>query len=166
MKIKCYGDKCIENNIKHEKSDLILDGKKRYCKECLDIKRKDIEERGSLYKVIQRIFLLDSMITPQGKYLMKQVKRHKDSGMSYEDMKIVIEYIEKNTNIKFDIKYGLGILPNFYNEAIENYKDYQLKSAMVMNSNINNDSIKVYTKKLNDDNSIINSRLIDMNNII
>lgn len=126
--LKCYGEKCISENKKHLKEELIEKGKKRYCPKCLKEREKELEERYRLYEKIGELYKVDmrefKCVTTQ--YLMTQVKRLKEKGCTYAGMLLTLEYIDRNeSGIKFNTQYGVNIIMAFYDKA----KDEYIKNA-------------------------------------
>ena len=56
MKLKCYGELCLKNNIKHDKSELVKYKGKNYCQTCLKIKMQVDEEKQTMYRCLYKIY--------------------------------------------------------------------------------------------------------------
>lgn len=138
MKLKCYGKYCIDNNIKHDKSELIKYHGKNYCDRCLKIKMKQDEDMHVFYRCLYGIYKTCNL--PGMVY--SQIKNFLKNGMTYEGMFNTIQYAENVKGYEFENKYGIGILKNFYYEG-SNYKK-ETKKWHSTNSN------KVIHAKVND----------------
>lgn len=164
MKVKCYGQACLDKNLKHEKETLIEDGGKRYCKSCLESKKIEIQERNELYALIKSLY---NIPYPNG-MMLKQIKNFKEEfSYTYEGMRKTLLYLSKKSNVSFSIKYGLGIISYKYDEANLFYKEQEermLKAAFTQE--IKSDEKVVVTKRPNNINAIKKERMIDLNSLI
>lgn len=80
--------------------------------------------------------------------MFKQIERfHNNYNWSYKNIRLCIQYINDFTNIKFDKKYGLGILPYYYDEMISYYKDKIKKQSELEKSKKKSKYVKVNKKK-------------------
>jgi len=119
--LKCYGEDCVKQNIKHKKEDLIEYKSKRYCKNCYSkIVQEDID-RDKLYKYIEREYGI-AFVTP---LMKKHINDMRNNGLSYKRVYALIHYclhVKKSFN-KPDIKYGLFSYTNHYEEMIRYYSE-------------------------------------------
>lgn len=164
MKVKCYGDKCLKDNIKHEKDTLIENGGKRYCKSCLDEKLLNIEKRNELYQTIKDLYNIQY---PTG-MMLKQIRTFKENyGYTYENIKKTLLYISTHkTNINFNPKFGLNIITYFYDEAVNFYKVQEERFINNFNRTSSNEVIVVNTKAPDNTNKIIQERTIDLSSLL
>lgn len=138
MKLKCYGKYCLENDIKHEKSELVKYKGKNYCSVCLKIKMQEDEEKEVMYKCLYKIY--KSYHLPGIVY--SQIKKFIKSGMSYVGIFNTIQYIQDNQGYMFDNKYGIGLVKNYYYEGHlykKENKQYDMKATdRVIHSKVDN----------------------------
>ena len=89
---------------------------KRYC----DLCEVPIREVAEMYKkLIEYICESFGVSEPSGQ-ILKQIKRYKDDyGWSYRDIGYTLWYIDNMTTYSPDIKYGIGLVKTFYDEAME-----------------------------------------------
>jgi len=113
MKLKCYGELCLKNNIKHDKSELVKYKGKNYCQACLKIKMQADEEKQTMYKCLYKIY--GSYQLPGIVYA--QIKKFIGSGMSYQGIFNTIQYMQDNQGRVFENKYGIGLVKNYYYEG-------------------------------------------------
>lgn len=118
--VKCYGEKCLSHNIKHDKNIMKVISGKRYCSECYDKEIKRREQRDKLYNYIAYVYDIP-FATP---LMKKHVNEFIDNGLTYKKIFATIYYcvnIKKGFNMP-DPKYGLIPFGNFYNEMVSYYK--------------------------------------------
>lgn len=157
---KCYGEDCINKNLKYEKELLIEDGGKRYCKSCLDKKIREIKERNELYNTIKQLYKIPY---PTG-MMLRQIKNYKEEfGYTYKGMDQTLRYINNDDNkITFNHRYGLGIITYRYDEAAEFYLNQEKAAKVNMFKNDNIEEITVISNRPNNINRIKEDRIIDL----
>jgi len=131
-----------------------------YCSECYRNKIKNNEDRKRLYYLVNKIF---DISFPTG-LMLKQIKDYQEKrNYNLENLYLALKYVIEIKKINLDIKFGLAILPYYYEEA-KNYYD-NLKNKK---NNINCKNIKLVKVKLNtkeDKNNYKNNILINMDDL-
>lgn len=119
--VKCYGERCESQGIKHDSDIMQKISGKRYCPECyaeqIEIKR----QKDKLFQYIKQVYGIP-FVTP---LMQKHIKEMRQNGLSYKKIYALINYcyeIKKGFTMP-DQKYGLIILGNYYNEMMQYYKD-------------------------------------------
>lgn len=138
MKLKCYGKYCIDNNIKHDKSELIKYHGKNYCETCLNIKMQEDSEKEQFYRCLRGVYHTFNL--PGIVY--SQIKKNLKDHMTYLGMYNTIQYLQDKKGYVFENKYGIGLVKEYYYEG-HNYKK-ENKKWHVENGN------KVIHAKVND----------------
>ena len=88
-------------------------------------------------------------IYPSG-MMFKQIQRYHDkNGWSYKNIRLCIQYVADFTNAELSPKYGLGILPYYYDDMINYYKNKVKKHKEIENSKKKSKYVKVNKKKDN-----------------
>lgn len=122
--IKCYGY-C---NGTYPIGELVKVGSKNHCKPCAEIKEKEIADRKLLYNTIQKIFNIPFPTA----FMLRQMKMFKEErNYTYEGMTKALCYVIKVMKISPDHKKGLGILPYYYDSAIDHYKQLEQRRENV-----------------------------------
>lgn len=119
MKKKCYGDECYKNNIKYDDNQLYKYKSKNYCLFHYKKIKEDDKQRQELINCIKHVY---KVRYPTG-LMLSQIKKMKiNNGYSYIGMKETILLLDSKNNIVLDSKYGLGLVPYYYEEARELYR--------------------------------------------
>ena len=114
MKTICSGF-CGE---KYDELDMVSLNGKMYCYDCYTKEKYNSLEKVSLIMCIKKIFK-----TYPTKMMLNQIdKYHDENGWSYKNIRLTIEYIAFIKEINMDIKYGIGLVPHYYDEMIMHYK--------------------------------------------
>lgn len=124
---KCQGF-CGES---YKMADMIVNAGKKYCKSCYD---KIIKDRSDMYILGQTICRLFDLpyVTPR---IKKQINDYREKyDYTILGINTTLLYIEKNRNITFDEKYGIGIVGYYYLNAIKDYKEQA--NRMFENKNV------------------------------
>lgn len=116
MQLKCYGKECIEDGIKFDRDQLKEYKGKRYCLTHYIQKMNDSKERNQLIVFLKTRFRIQY---PTGLMLKQMKSFHDDLGYSYRNIITTIEVIDSKNNVSMDISRGLGLVPYFYEEAME-----------------------------------------------
>lgn len=158
-KVKCYGEHCIKNDIKHSKSEMKKISGKNYCRSCYTKYYDEISERNKLYKYVAKVYGL-STPTP----LMKKHIKELNEQWSYRVIYAIIKYnVEVEKNI-IPSKYGLRYYSNNYQDAIKYYKEEKRKKNV--NSGKKHEKIIVHLPEDRlGNNRYKNSKFIDMSEL-
>lgn len=109
--LKCYGQACLEKNIKHPKDSLVELGGKRYCQTCLIEHQKQKAERQQLYNYLCEKF---EMSVPSG-HMMKQIKTFKEEyGIPYKEQLLTANYVFERTDLNPDPKFGVAFIGAYH----------------------------------------------------
>ena len=118
---------CKGCNEKYPSDEMKVYSGKKYCQSCYNKKIQEQEEYKSLIETIKSYYDVD---IPNG-YLLKQIKTYKEEfNYTYAGMNYTLFYCKEIKNLKFDVKYGLGIVKYEY----ENAKQYFLHQQKIANS--------------------------------
>lgn len=157
--VKCYGDKCIKNDIKHPKENVKKYAGKNYCLECYEKHMEMVKYRDKTYQVLTKEF---GICTPLMKKNIKDF--HEGYNWDYKIVLLLVNYMVNIKKTKSDPKYGIGFYANSYPEMIQYYKDKKKKEE-ANNGKVN----KKRTIVLNEDrfgtNTYKKSLLVDMEDI-
>lgn len=160
--LKCYGEKCVEKEIKHPAEDLFKDGGKNYCRECLNIKKQNQEERRQLNTYVSKVFDIPYP-TP---HMTKQISNFKDQyGISFKEQMLTVNYFVNALDKIPDIKFGLAFIVTYHQAALVALEELRIqREAMkkVQEEEIYVDvvTVKGATRKIDD------LQEIDMNDLI
>lgn len=119
--VKCYGEQCKKNNIKHDKSIMKTISGKNYCPDCYEKEMEERRQKNKLNEYIKKVY--DIPFVPP--LMLKHIKQFRESGLSYKKIYALIHYcheIKKGYDLPPE-KYGLIVLGNYYSEMIEYYKN-------------------------------------------
>lgn len=118
--VKCYGENCLQDNVKHDKNIMKVISGKRYCPQCYEEETKKREQRDKLYAYIAQVYDIP-FATP---LMKKHVNEFISNGLTYKKIFATIYYcvnVKKGFRVP-DPKYGLMPFGNFYNEMVSYYK--------------------------------------------
>lgn len=97
--------------------------------------------------------------------MFKQIQRfHDNNKWSYKNIRLCLQYINDFTDIEFNKKYGLGILPYYYDAMIEYYKEKIKKQNEIQQSKKKSKYVKV-NKKKSDIHKFNKQQMIDIEGI-
>lgn len=112
-KVKCYHKDCLDNNLKYNKSEMTEIKGKRYCSVHAPEVAQEAEYQQLFYRALRSEFnerILPGMIYAQIKNLMKD-------GATYVGLYQTFMFMKRTKNISFELKYGIGLMKNYYNEG-------------------------------------------------
>lgn len=115
--LKCYGEcgKTYPGEFLQKISG------KNYCPVCYESRRVEEAQRQKLNKYIARIF---NMNYPDSG-LQAQVKKFKEQdGFKYPGIEATLYYIVEVKKMELTRKYGIGLVPNYYEEAKAYFEEY------------------------------------------
>lgn len=134
--LKCYGDECIKTGKKWDREKLEVFNGKRYCENCLKIKKIDFETYQPLIFTIKKYF---GIPYPTG-IMLRQVKDFRfKRGYSYLDITNAILYINFVLRKPLITKYGLGLVPYIIEDSkkyyiLQNESNKKMQEQTVDNS--------------------------------
>lgn len=155
--VKCYGT-CGQKLPKEQ----MLDYKgHNHCHDCYNAKVKDVEDREELYKFLSSYFKLNY---PSG-IMLRQIKQYKDErGYSYKNMRFAVDYMIRIKKIDLNVKYGIALVPHYYDEMIRYYKD--LKERRERTTDYEPKVINIKLKPINLENTYRQKKLINMEELL
>lgn len=116
--VKCYGY-CNE---KHPQDQMIKFQNANHCSACYEKKAKEVKDREMLYNLLKEVFNLNF---PTG-LMLRQIKEYKtDRGYTYKNIAFTVDYMIKQKGIQLQTKFGIALVPHYYEEMIDYYKDLQ-----------------------------------------
>ena len=133
-KLLCYGPNCYPLKKKHDREELELFRGKNYCIDCFKIVTKNVKDRDDLYTILRAIY--NTNIIPA--MVHSQIKKFKNEGMTYRGIFNTIHYLEDIRGYHFELKYGIGLVRNYYYDG-QNYHKEELSKS---------DKIPVQTSKI------------------
>lgn len=138
--LKCYGESCAEKNLKYPENELKkINGKgKNYCPHCYAMELKNREQREHFWKVVKQYY---GEITGR---MMKEASNMIKSGhYKYSGMALTIEYCVKVKRMRMDIKYGLGCVSTYYEDAKKHYLEVKKIKEKVKDKDLTPQQINV-----------------------
>lgn len=155
--VKCYGY-CEQ---KYPKSELIKYKNANHCKPCYDKKVKEVEDREHLYNLLKKTFDLNF---PTG-LMLRQIKEYREQrSYTYKNIAFAVDYIVRIKKIQLQTQYGIAMVPHFYDEMINYYKDLKRRREnMVITEN---KVQKVYIKPSIPQNKHKERKMIDMEKLL
>lgn len=118
--VKCYGT-CKQ---KYKKSTMFQISNLNYCESCYKAAIKERNDRADLYHYIQETY---NVPFPTGA-MLRQIKTFKEEkNYTYKNMRLTLKYAFTKKNYKPERKFGLGLIPYFYDEMLDYYRDLQEK---------------------------------------
>lgn len=128
--IKCY-EEIIKEEYEKENSEK-------------DVKKKVVDLVLSLFEIDELTFLLKNQL---------------QEVTDYNKVFNILNYAIKHSDIKFDLKYGIGIVPYLEKEYEDYLKDLKIIENKNINKTVNNKVNKIYFKDNRND-SFFNKRMI------
>lgn len=117
--VKCYGTDCERDGVKHSSSIMQKISGKNYCPDCYAKEMENRRQRDKLYSYICEVYNTP-FVTP---LIKKHINDFLASGLTYKRIYALINYcatIKKGFNMP-DMKYGIIILGNYYEEMLTYY---------------------------------------------
>lgn len=146
--MKCHGKKCVDNNIKHKRKDLIqsdTNKSKRFCAECYEIdKVTQLERRKLEHLIVQYYGDLNGMIR-------RQIKKLEDEGYSLKNIRLSLDYFYRIEKGQLKREMGIGIVPYVHEKMIAYYKEKKRKaeSTQLLNKKVKTFKMKPPERKFN-----------------
>ncbi len=139
--------KCKRCGITLTANERVTHNGKSYCNDCCEIVKREATEYKELIKFICESFI----ITEPTSMILKQIKTYKTiNNYTYAAMTYTLWYCKDILGKVMDVKYGVGLIPYFYNEAkeyytqqesisnsVNKYKDLEPKVKIVKQNNSN-----------------------------
>lgn len=161
--LKCYGFECSDNGIKWPKSKLTVKNGKNYCDKCLVEMIKEEDGRATLYGIIKDVF---QMPFPNG-MMLRQIKEFRRvRTYEYEDIAKAILYAKYVLHKDMTPKFGLGLIPYVIEDAKAFYIDQKEKIKNMEGKTIQNENVKARANIKRENNTLLKSKMIDMENIL
>ena len=159
-KYKCYGT-CGE---KYENDSMVMHSNKRYCKPCYEQKIRDEEDRKTLYNLIRKSY---NVTFPTSMHLA-QIKKAKENGYTYDDMIQGLNYCNEVLRLQLNPRLGFGYVTNNIEAAKMHYKELRNKNQNIDNIFLTEEKIveKVVTRKIDNTNEFMKSKMINMEDLI
>lgn len=139
MKTICSGY-CGE---KYDELDMVSFNGRMYCYDCYTRAKYNNEEKQALINTIRKIF----KIYPTKMMLNQIDKYHNVNGWSYKNIRLTLLYMTDIKNLKMEIKYGIGLVPHYYDEMIMYHKQKIAKQKEVNEAKKTSKHITVKKKK-------------------
>lgn len=157
-KLKCYGKECEEHNLKYDKDDLFEYGRKNYCAKHYHQKLQEKKDRERLYGLISKHF---NIPYPTG-LMFAQIKKFQEiNHYTIDGIAEAVDYMSAQSWVTMDSKYGLGLVPNVYQDA----QDEKIRREMTTNDISKVDykpvSVEIDTNKFKEENKVIKKQKFD-----
>ncbi|MGG1916004.1 hypothetical protein ABFY54_28790 [Priestia megaterium] len=119
--VKCYGT-CEQ---KHYQSEMQKISGKNYCPQCYLVRAKEQQDREDLTNLIKELY---NIPYPTG-YMLKQIKQFtEERGYKYQGIAATLRYVfEIKRAARPEQRFGLSIVPHYYDEAREYYANLTKK---------------------------------------
>lgn len=162
--VKCYGY-CDKQYPQDQVVKYSVTGKGKgvnYCKPCYHKKVKEVYARNELIHFIQEVYNLNY---PTGN-MLRQIKQFvEERGYTYRNIKFTLHYIFNiKKSAKPITKYGIALVPHYYDEMIAYYKDLAQKRA---NTEIKETKVKkVFIKPAIPQNKYRERKMINMEDLL
>lgn len=144
----------------YNKSDMIEEGKKLYCESCYARKKNEDLELQALRNYIQYIFKYRP-----NKMINTQIEKYRNTnGWSYKNIRLTLEYMYLIREINMEYKYGIGLVPHYYDEMISYHKKRLAQAKEIEDSKKKSKHITV-NKKKDDMHKFNKGRMVDLEGI-
>ncbi|WZK93744.1 hypothetical protein [Staphylococcus phage SpP] len=116
---------------------------RQYCEACyVKIKNDDVELQA-LKNYIRHIFKYQP-----NKMILNQINKYnKENGWSYKNIRLTLEYIVVVRGLEINYKYGIGLVPFYYDDMIKYHKARLKKMQEVENTKKKSKHVNVNKKK-------------------
>ncbi|AJO60848.1 Bacteriophage related protein (plasmid) [Bacillus subtilis] len=156
--VKCYGT-CEQ---KHPQSIMQKFKSKNYCPACYKKKVKEVEDRENLYNKCKEVF---GISFPTG-LMLRQIKQFKEErGYTYKNIGFALDYIVRIKKIQLELKYGLALIPHYYDEMIDYYKDLKRRRENMVVKKIETQKVQIKPPSLSQ-NRYRDKKLINMEDLL
>lgn len=124
-------------------SELLELNGKSYCNACYVKIRNESLELQSLKHCIQSIFKHRPT-----KMMLNQINKYHDTNKwSYKNIRLTLQYMVEIKEMKMDSKYGIGLVPHYYDEMIDFYKEQIRKKEQTEKAVKKSKHVKVKKKQ-------------------
>ena len=130
---------CRECKVKIEDGNEVILGNSKFCSGCAS----KIEE-SDRQQLIATIIKLYNIPQPTG-FMFSQIKRFREEGMHYRNIRMTLEYMVHVLHFKMNPKYGIASVRNHHDDMIK-YQKARSKKAL-SNRNINYEVKEIITSK-------------------
>lgn len=114
--LKCYGEKCMEENKKYPSNELQKISGKNYCPICYQSRLKESNDRK---KLVEEIINIYGEITGR---MQADIKKFKEvNKYKYEGMRLTLIYCRDVKRLPMEAKYGLARVAYYYEECRDYY---------------------------------------------
>jgi hypothetical protein len=152
--VKCYGF-CNE---KHEKSEMLQISNKNYCKNCYNTVLKEKQDYEDLKNLLKQMYNINY---PTGLQL-RQIKDFKTNNLyTYKNIRLTIDYIVRVKKMQMDLKYGIALVPHFYEEMLQYYREMLERKEKMKDVEITERKL-ITIKPFKHENKYKQSKLISM----
>lgn len=154
---------CNECRNKFPKSQLITPTKTtKFCKNCFEKREIRLKQQNELYDTIKELYGIPYVLP----LFKKQIKDFQEQyGFTLKGIELTLRYCSLQSNIRFDSKTGMGIIPYKYAEAQEDYKKKQKLQQQMMNTPIINQKVKKIVVNIKCENKYLKNKLINLEEI-
>lgn len=151
---------CKECNREFPEEDMLELNKKMYCYTCHTRLKNDNSDLQTLKNYIYHIFKFRP-----NKMMLNQIKKYNtENGWSYKNIRLTLEYMVVIREIKMEAKYGIGLVPYYYDDMIYYHKKRLAKTKEIENKKKKSKHITV-NKKRDDLHKFNKKRIIDLEGI-
>ena len=165
--LKCFGY-CNKKYPREELFDFKINPNsktsKRMCRKCFLAKTKETNDRNELYWFIQETY---NITFPTGQ-MLRQIKNFVEvNNYTYKNIHFTLNYIFNiKRAYKPEVKYGISLVPYFYDEMLYYYKDLKEKRENMKDVDLTPKIVKVAPMRKTSSEDYKNSKIINLEELI
>jgi hypothetical protein len=155
--VKCYGT-CGN---KYPQSEMLKFQNKNHCPSCYEAKVKEVQDRENLYNLLKQVF---NISFPTG-LMLRQIKQFREErNYTYKNIMFTVDYIVRIKKVKLQLQYGIALVPHYYDEMIEYYKELKRRreETVVQKSSV----VKMKIRPFKFENEYRKKKFINMEDLL
>lgn len=155
--------KCQKCGKELQNEDKYKHGSKNYCGVCY---KQVTREANEYKKLVEYICVVFSITRPNG-FILKQIKDLKTNyNYSYLAIQYTMWYCKEILDIKFNDKYGISLIKNYYDEAKKYYCTQEQQKNKLKNIPDDKPKIKIIKQNFADFGKNKTSFLLNLNSLM
>ena len=143
----------------YNNQELVEFNGKEYCNSCYVKVKNESLELQTLKNYIQSIFKYRP-----NKQILNQIDKYYAKGWSYKNIRLTLEYMIVVREMKLEYKYGIGLVPYYYDEMIAFHKKRLAQAEQIKDSKKKSKHVTI-NKKKDDMHKFNKRRIIDIEGI-
>lgn len=133
---------------------------KQYCESCYNRIKYEGLELQALKNYIKYIFKYNS-----NKMINNQIEKyHKENGWSYKNIRLTLEYIVVIKEMEMQYKFGIGLVPYYYDDMIAFHKE-RIRKAKEMENSVKKSKHITVNKKQDSMHKFNKNRMVNMDDL-